>query len=268
MTKNQLNPTHYNIRGHHFWQIFLDRLCGYLGTQHKSKVKSVKLHNNDIEFTCTHLANISNLMINLFQAQEKDNKILLIPSYSIGSSKTSKSIWLFIPQLFNEEENCLIFKSYVNVYYEKTFPKLFTTQFIKHLNKIIELQDIVRRAGVQRVDFKVDGVKFTWPVYFLADKITAEIVASNIPGINFLRDEQNKIEVMTVGYAFAWAAVTGTNWSGDLKSLFESNDIFKSIYNERFSKIDTEKYSYCLDRIKEKFGVDTLEYTKEILGES
>ena len=50
MTKNQLNPTHYNIRGHHFWQIFLDRLCGYLGTQHKSKVKSVKLHNNDIEF--------------------------------------------------------------------------------------------------------------------------------------------------------------------------------------------------------------------------
>lgn len=261
---SDLNPMHYDIRKHYFWQYFVDRLASYLGFTHTSLVNEVRIASGgNIELSCSDNS-VLPLMQSLFQAFEQEDKIIL-PSYDTDQSyKTTQAIWLFIPELFVPEESQLLMKSYVDVYFPNMFPKIFTSRFLKNLNSMIDLKDTVRRAGVQSVNFTSEGVEFTWPIFFMNAKAAKEIITAQLPGISFVRNEPKQIEVLMVEYAIAWSVLSGTSWTGDLAGLFENVEFYKNVFNLHLSKVDTDKYSYCADKIRAQFGLGAARFSHTV----
>jgi hypothetical protein len=243
----EYNVEHYNIRNKYFWQLFFDRLAAYSRFPHVAAVNSVKLHPcGKLELTTSNNSEMSKLLRSRFVVLEEGQK-LTIPS-SIKSTKgISKGLWLFIPYLFDPKENSLIIESYIKFFYEKSYPKQFTTWFFKYLNKIIDLNDIIRKAGVQKIEFLETGILFSWPIYYLS-KEAPEILNTSAHGITFSRNEVEKFETILVPYDFAWAALSGTFWSGNLKSLFHNVEMFKHI-KDTLEENDTDRFDYCLERI-------------------
>lgn len=246
----ELNKTHYNITQPRFYQLYFDRLVSYLGVVHSATIQQIKFTpTHDLEIICTNRHTLLPLLNNIFQAFEKDGKIV-VPNHYVGNYQTIRAIWLFCPKLFDPSENLLIFESFVHFFYGRTFPRQFATQFLKYLNRIFDLQDVIRKSGVSSVEFTPRGVVFTWPIYYT--KLNSnEVLKSNLAEIEFVRDEINKIEQLTVPYAYAWEAITGTNWSGELSMLTD----FNKTLDQHFSKVEVDKYSYCADRIQKQFGL-------------
>lgn len=258
-----LNLEHYKITSTHFWQLYFDRLTQYFSVTSQATITSVKFSpTSDIEINCTNRLSILPLLANLFQAYEKDCLIVL-PSYYMGGYQINKALWLFCPQLFDKQENKLIFEAFVHFFYGRTFPKQFTTQFLKYLNRILDLKDVIRKSGVQQVNFTDDGVEFIWPIFFQQQNSPQRVIEATVPGVSFTRDEPKAKEVLLVSYDFAWEAINGTSWSGDLRALFEKNELFQNVQTH-LTKVDTDKYAYCAERVRKQFNLDTPEFTKTL----
>jgi hypothetical protein len=256
------NPAQYDIKSKAFWQTFFDRLTRYLSYTHTATILDVSFTaTSDITIKCTNQASLYPLLQGLFQAKEKEGYIIL-PNSDIEGYPITKAIWLYVPNLFSDEENRLIMQSYVKFFFASTFPKLFTSRFLKHLNSIVDIQDTVRKAGIKSVEFSNQGVHFIWPIFFVSKQTAREILNTGIPGIEFVRDEIQQLEILTVNYQFAWAALSGTNWTGDLNALFEKANFYKNLYAHHFSNVDVDKYSYCADRIRANFNLNSGEYKK------
>lgn len=244
-----INPGHYNILQPFFWQMFLDRLVSYAGQPCTVLVKTVSFKPDRIELSGNHLVNLLPLLNVLFQARSEDNKIVIPDQDAGGGYRQIKGIWLFIPILFEREENREILKSFVSHYYPGSL-NLFTARFLKHLNKIVDLSDIVRKAGVEMVEFLDEGMRFTWPIHYVADTTAGEILFDSIEGLSFTRDEALGREVLTVSFEFIWAALSGANWSGDLAGLFESpNQPFYHLATVDFEQISMESLSQYSERL-------------------
>lgn len=242
------NPEHYNVRSRHFWQIYFDRLAAYSKYLHTAAVTSVKFHTDGkLEIYSNNNPELFKLIKSRFIAYEEGNKIV-IPSHIKGHKNLSKSLWLFIPQIFDPVENRMICENYIKFIYEKSFPKQFTAHFLKYLNKIVDLKDIIRKSGVQKVEFLNDGLLFIWPIFYLS-KTRPEILNSITHGIMFSRNEIEKHESILVPYEFCWATLSGVCWSGNLKSLFQTVELFKNV-EEVFEESENGKFDYCLERIE------------------
>jgi hypothetical protein len=243
---NTYNPEHYNVRNKYFWQLYFDRLAVYSKLPH-STISSVKFYvDGKLEFTSNNPTNFLKLLKSRFIVLEEEGKFV-IPAYIRGHKNISKAIWIFIPQLFDPEENKMICESYIKYLYEKLFPKQFTAYFLKYLNKIVDLKDIIRKSGVQKVEFLNEGLLFIWPIYFLS-KTRPEILNSITHGIMFSRNEIEKHESILVPYDFCWATLSGVCWSGNLKSLFSSVELFKNV-QATLEENQKNKYTYCLNKI-------------------
>lgn len=247
VTFNTYNPEHYNIRNKHFWQLYFDRLAAYSKYRHTSSITSVKFHPcGKLELYTNNNKELFKLIKSRFIAFEEGNKIV-IPSHIKGHKNLSKSLWLFIPQIFDATENKLVCENYIKFIYEKSFPKQFTAHFLKYLNKIVDLKDIIRKSGVQKVEFLDEGVLFIWPIFYLS-KTRPEILNSITHGIMFSRNEVEKHESILVPYEFCWATLSGVCWSGNLKSLFSTVELFKNV-EEVLAESNLERFEYCLERV-------------------
>lgn len=248
---------HYNVRSKHFWQIYFDRLAAFSKTSFIAVITQAKFSvDGKLELNSTNNASLAKLVKSRFLMLEEDGKVI-IPSSIKGHKNISKSLWLFIPQLFDGNENRLICESYIKFIYEKSFPKQFTAHFLKYLNKIVDLKDIVRKSGVQKVEFLNEGVLFSWPIFFLS-KTRPEILNSITHGIIFSRNEVTRQESILVPYDFCWATLSGVCWSGNLKSLFSEVELFKNV-ELAFEGLEVDDYSYCLDRIDFFLGSENAE---------
>lgn len=227
--------------------MFLDRLVAYSGYPCVVLIKGVEFKPDRIELQGTHLNNVLPFLNVLFQARLEDNKIV-IPDQDAGGYRQIKGLWLFIPVLFENWENREILKSFVAHYYPGSL-NLFTVRFLKHLNKIIDLSEVVRKAGVEVVEFLDEGMRFIWPIHYAVDK-QDEILFNSIEGLTFVRDEGEGREILTVGFEFIWAALSGTNWSGDLESLFSAtNQPFFHLAQHEFAQLSQESMNIYAERL-------------------
>jgi hypothetical protein len=118
------------------------------------------------------------------------------------------------------------------------------------LNKIVDLEGIVRSSGVQDVDFTETGMQFTWPIIF--GKTKQEILEGNISGLVFQRDETRELEILDVSFDFCWAALSGSSWAGNIDALFEDESLpFKHLKEHEFSKLDKDDFLYCRDKVED-----------------
>ena len=126
MDESVYNPEHYNIKGKHFWQIYFDRLAAYSKNPHTASITSVKFYNDGkLEIYSSNNSELFKLIKSRFISYEEGNKIV-IPSYIKSYKNLSKSLWLFIPQIFDPVENRMICENFIKFIYEKSFPPSWT----------------------------------------------------------------------------------------------------------------------------------------------
>lgn len=247
-----LEPSHYNLRSTYFWQQYIDRLASYLNFRHTTQIREVKINNDAFEIKCNNIS-VYPLLRELFQSNLNEFTITF-PSYYIENYRSDQVVWMYIPELFTIEESKLILQSYVDVFHAYNFPRLFTSKFLKNLGLLIDLKDVVRKTGIQEVRFQ-DQLQFIWPIYFMSNKNIKETITTKFSSISFIRDEVKKIEILEIDYHFCWIILSGVIWTGDLPSLFKTSNFYKNLYEIHLSKIDVDKYVYCLENLKFRLGL-------------
>ena len=161
--------------------------------------------------------------------------IILFGSYAKGTAREDSDMDYDIPSIEEAKEAFTL--------------EMKTKKYIlKYLNKIVDLKDIIRKSGVQKVEFLNEGLLFIWPIFYLS-KTRPEILNSITHGIMFSRNEIEKHESILVPYDFCWATLSGVCWSGNLKSLFSTIELFQNV-EEAFEEKSIEKHRYCLDHIE------------------
>lgn len=246
-----LDPKTYDIRLPQFWQMFLDRVTAYCGSPCVTRVTGVNFKKDIVELECISARSALPTLNLLLQAYELDGKLIL-PDADLSGYKQLKAVWLFPPVIFENEENRHILQSFVDTYYPGSLG-LFTFRFLKHLNKIVALDSVVRRTGVENVEFTERGLELTWPIHYTSTEV-AEILENSIPGMTFVRDEEAKIEKLIVGFELTWAALSGSNWSGDLAQLLEAPDEpFKAVVDHSFKEVNLDHYTEHADATMDLF---------------
>ena len=246
-----LDPRIYNVRDVHYWQMFLDRVSAYCGSPCTTHVTGVTFKKDVVELECTSARSALPVLNQILQAYELDGKLML-PDADLSGYKQLKAVWLYPPVLFEDEENCHILRSFIEAYYPGSLG-LFTFRFLKHLNNIISLDQVVRRTGVSSVSVEPNGLNLVWPIHYIATE-TSEILESSIPGLSFIRDEEARTEKLVVGFELTWAALSGCNWSGDLDLLLKSPDEpFKAVVDHSFKDVDLDHFARHADPIMDLF---------------
>lgn len=246
-----LNPEDYDVRGGRFWQMFLDRVTAYCGNPCVTRVTGVQFKKDTVELECVNARSALPTLNLLLQAYELDGRLIL-PDADLAGYKQLKAVWLYPPVLFESDENRYILQSFVDTYYPGSLG-LFTFRFLKHLNKIVALDSVVRRTGVQNVEFTERGLELTWPIHYTSSEV-AEILENSIPGMSFVRDEEARIEKLIVSFEFTWAALSGSNWSGDLTQLLEASDEpFKAVVDHSFKSVKLDNYATHADSVMDLY---------------